>query len=228
MLKRNLGPLLFGLIGCAILISLSIWQFQRMQWKEGLIAAAYEGLAAAPVPLPENPTEAKDEYTPVLLDGEILAGEVHVLTSRPGQGPGFTIIAPFQTADGRRILLDRGFVREAEKDATRPLGPIAGPAVLLWPDESDSYTPAPDLARNFWFARDVTPMAEELATLPILAVITEAQLDGAPRPLPVTVNFRNRHLEYTVTWAGLAVAWAFMTGVWITARERGTEKNLRV
>ena len=40
-------------------------------------------------------------------------------------GVGYRVIVPLALGDGRRILLDRGFVPIGEKDAARQLGPIA-------------------------------------------------------------------------------------------------------
>ena len=74
------------------------------------------------------------------------------------------MIVPLRLADGRRILLDRGFVPIGEKDAARRLGPIAVEGSLAWPRETDRFTAAPDRAKNIWFARDVPLMAEALGT----------------------------------------------------------------
>ena len=40
MHRKMILPLLFGLIGAAILLGLGTWQVQRLAWKEGVIAAA--------------------------------------------------------------------------------------------------------------------------------------------------------------------------------------------
>ncbi|MEM7669843.1 MAG: SURF1 family cytochrome oxidase biogenesis protein, partial [Pseudomonadota bacterium] len=36
-MRRLVVPLLFGLGGVAILVSLAVWQMQRLAWKEALI-----------------------------------------------------------------------------------------------------------------------------------------------------------------------------------------------
>jgi surfeit locus 1 family protein len=63
---------------------------------------------------------------------------------------------------------------------------------------------------NFWFARDVDRMAEALGTEPYL-VVAESNPGERPVPAPVTVNLRNDHLEYAITWFALAAGWAAMT-----------------
>ncbi|QPH55392.1 SURF1 family protein [Pontivivens ytuae] len=217
-MSRLAAPLILGLAGCAILVSLGIWQVQRLGWKQDLIARTEAMMASAPGPLPAEPIEETHEYTPVTVAGRIVEGELHALTTRRGSGPGFRVIAPFETEDGRRIMIDRGYVREVEKTAVRPLGEAELMGILHWPDERTFDTPANDVERNFWFARDVAEMAEVLEAEPVLVVVAEPAFDGAPEPLPITAAYHNRHLEYAVTWFGLALAWALMTVIWIRSR----------
>ncbi|MEL6426191.1 MAG: SURF1 family protein [Pseudomonadota bacterium] len=218
-------PIAFGVIGTAILIGLGTWQLQRLEWKTRIIERIEARLIDAPAALPDRPTETDHEYRRVALEGQIGVGELHVLTSAKGAGPGFRVIAPFTTDDGRRILIDRGFVREAEKDGFRQIGGARISGTLLWPDEIDSFTPEPDVEDNLWFARDVVPMARELGAIPILVVVAESRIIGAPpgaqpAPLPVNVNIPNNHLEYVITWYGLALVWAGMSVFWILRLRR--------
>ncbi len=210
--RRVVAALVFGLAGIAILLALGTWQLRRLEWKESLIAELETRLAADPVPLPAAPTEAQDEYLRVSLAGRFTGEEADVLSSLAPWGPGFRIVSAFETEDGRRILVDRGFVPEARKNDPRPPRDARFTATLLWPNETDGFTPDPDLAKNFWFARDAARMAEALGTEPLMAVADAApEGDEWPKPQPVTVNLPNDHLEYAITWFSLAVVWAGMT-----------------
>ena len=94
--------------------------------------------------------------------------------------------------------------------------------VLLWPDETDSFTSAPDRAKNIWFARDAPLMAEALGTEPVMIVVSASDDPEAPTPLPVGVNIPNDHLGYAVTWFSLAAVWAMMTGYLLWRIKRRT------
>lgn len=211
MNPRMIVPALFGLAGVAILVALGIWQVQRLAWKTAIIDRIEARLAAAPVPVPASPNPETDRYLRVHADGRIAPGELHVYTSAPGRGVGYRVIAPFALADGRRILLDRGFVPITAKDAPRPPGAATVEGTLDWPRETDGFTAAPDRENNVWFARDVGRMADALGTEPVMLVVATHAGEGAPVPVPVGVNIRNDHLGYAVTWFALAVVWAGMT-----------------
>ena len=212
MTRRMVGPLLFGVLGVAVLLALGIWQVQRLAWKTAILAEIDARLAAAPVAIPAHPNPVTDRYLRVRTEGRIEPGEVHVYTSAPPRGVGYRVIAPLALADGRRILLDRGFVPIGEKDAARRQGPIVAEGNLVWPQETDSFTNAPDREKNIWFARDVPLMAEALGTEPVMLAVAASDDPGAPMPMPVTVNVPNDHLQYAITWFALAAVWAMMTG----------------
>jgi len=212
-MRRLIFFLVIGGLGLAALMSLGIWQLQRLAWKEEILATIDARIQDAPVALPADANEARDKYLPVAIGGEILPGELLVVTSRKGQGPGFRVIAPFLLEDGRRILIDRGFVPSAEERKERSLGSFELEGNLHWPQEVDSYTPAPELDKNIWYARDVTPMAAALEAEPLMVILREAPEGSHVTPMPVsTSGIANDHLQYAITWFSLALIWALMTG----------------
>ena len=161
-MRRMIGPSLVGVFGVVILITLGLWQMQRMGWKEAKLAAISAMLVDAPVDLPVQATSETDRYRGVMIDGAY-TGEVALkLDSLQGQGPGKRVIAVFATQDGRRVLVDRGIWL----DGTAATPTLAHPAQVLgnldWPQEADSYTPPPDPKTGLWFARDVPAMAKAL------------------------------------------------------------------
>jgi len=207
--------LIIGLAGLAILLALGNWQLRRLVWKEGILAEIEARIYAEPVALPAQPDPEADKYLPVLLSGRIETGELHVLSATRDDGAGYRIIAPMLLEDGRRVLLDRGFVDDLDKDAPRQTGPADVTGNLLWPDDRDAYTPEPDLGRNIWFSRKAEPMAEALNTEPVL-VVARTPTDPNILPIPVgTDHIKNDHMQYALTWFSLALVWAAMTAYFL-------------
>ncbi len=214
-MRRLILPLIFGLAGAAILVGLGVWQLQRLHWKEAYLADVNAKMVGAPVPLPQNPDPVENRFMPVTVSGRFTGEEADVLTSQKFAGVGYRIIAVLETTDGRRILIDRGFLPEDQRMAPRTPTEANIEGNLHWPDEVDSFTPAPDPATKIWFARDVPALAVALKTEPVLIVARKATGDGV-EPLPVdTSTVANDHFNYAMTWFSLAFVWLGMTGFWL-------------
>jgi surfeit locus 1 family protein len=217
--RRLIFPVLLGLLGCAVLIALGVWQLQRLAWKEAILADIAARITAPAVDLPAAPDPSADRFLPVTVTGALGGEELHVLTS--ADGPGYRVIAAL-TAGDRRVMVDLGFVPEAAKDSPRMAERVEVTGNLHWPDETDRWTPPPDAARGIWFARDVPAMAAALGTEPVL--IVARRLSGADlgvTPMPVdTAGIRNDHREYAITWFLLAAVWAAMSGLLIARSAR--------
>ena len=216
---RTLFLLIIGLGGAAILLSLGVWQVQRLAWKEAIIADIETRIAAEPVALPDTPDPARDAYLPVRVTGQMGAESLRVLVSQKQVGAGYRVISPLETPSGP-IMVDRGFVPVDREIPAPPAEPVTVTGNLQWPEETDGFTPAPDAARNIWYARDVAAMAEALGTRPVLVVARDApEAGGALQPLPVdTARIPNDHLQYAITWFSLAAVWLLMTATFLLRR----------
>lgn len=220
---RQIVAALFLVAGLALFVSLGIWQLHRLQWKEGILAEINARIQADPTPLPLVPDPQADEYRPVVVSGTMGAKHLDVLVSTRDWGPGFRLISPFTTDDGRRILIDRGFIPTSQRDAPRVSGPMEIEGNLHWPDERSRSTPPDDPAGNWWYARDVAKMAAALDTEPVLVIARRSPADKGLAPLPVTTEgIRNKHFEYAMTWFLLAATWVVMTGFSLWRIRRST------
>jgi surfeit locus 1 family protein len=233
-------PSIVAACAFAVLIALGTWQVQRKAWKEALIATVSERFAASPAALPA-PAEwarldpATDEFRRVRVTAELLNDkEALVFTTGSSlhggdAGPGYWVFTPARVLD-RIVMVNRGFVPESRKDpATRPQGQIAGPVeiigVMRWPEQPGLFTPAGDPARNLWFARDSTAIAQAKGLGPVAPFYVEQESPPAPGGLPragaLQPSFPNNHLGYAITWYGLALVLAASFSVWFVGRLRG-------
>lgn len=215
MTRRLILPALFGLIGTAILLALGVWQLDRAGQKAALITDMEARLVGAPAPLPARPDPDADNYRATRVEGQFLPAQTFVLSAVKGQGAGFRVIGAFQTDDGARILVDRGFVPEARRDllTTPDPQPQALVGNLQWPSDTDSFTPGYDAGRNLFFARDVPPLAAYLETDPVMLVLRASDPPHPViQPMPVDgVAIPDNHMGYAVQWFLMALVWAGMT-----------------
>ena len=223
--RRALWPvLLLAGMALAILLALGTWQVQRLVLKEGLIATIDARLKAAPVPLAEAEKRFADagdvDYWPVTASGEFLhSGERHFLATWQGQS-GFNVYTPLRLSDGRFLFVNRGFVPYDRKDqSTRTDGQVAGAVEVTGlarnplAEKPSSLIPDNRPDANIFYWKDRGAMAAT-AGLPADAVVVPFFLDAdsTPNPggLPVggvtLIDLPNNHLQYAVTWYGLAAA----------------------
>ena len=228
------GLLIPAVLLFAVLVGLGAWQIQRKAWKEGLIAVLNERLAAPPsaLPLPgmwPGLDQARDEYRRVKFSAAFDHGRealVYAAASafRPDvSGPGYWVFTPAHLAAGGVVMVNRGFVPEAKREiATRAAGEIAGPVeivgVMRWPERREWFSSADSPNSNLWFTRDPRAIAAAKG-LPAVApfyVEQESPIPpgGVPQPGKLVPKLRNEHLQYALTWFGLASVLVVAFGVW--------------
>lgn len=213
-----LVPTLVTAAGLVLCTGLGIWQLQRLEWKEALIATMQARIAAPAISLDEalalGPQEA--EWRHVRVTGRFLYDkEAYLFAPGPDGAPGLHVITPLMGADGSAVLIDRGFVPERLRDPdVRGEGQVAGEVsvsgVLRANHAPGIFTPEPDLVSRLWFARDAGAMAAALGVHIAAPLVIEA--DSAPNPggWPLgggtRLDIPNDHLGYALTWFGLALA----------------------
>jgi surfeit locus 1 family protein len=208
------GFTIAAIIMIAILCGLGVWQLQRLTWKENLIATVSGHMTAAPVSLDQILTMSADDaqYRKVALSGRFdNSKEAYVFTTDVGGDPVYHVLAPFITDDGRTLMVDRGEIPQG-KLAPQSRLPVEGQThiVGVWrvPDGTGLFTPKPDPQKHIWYARDLAGIAAADGIKLAAPVVIEA--DSVPNPggFPVggqtVVDFPNNHLEYAITWFGLA------------------------
>ncbi len=224
-----LWPTIFALPALAILITLGAWQWERMHWKAGLLSNLEAARAAPPVGLGElfgaAPGDAGTDGLEALrfrqvrlrVHGPMLA-RFFVWNPQPG-GPAWSVVTAWKLADEvagyDHALVIMGWVPEKDRTALRSVerealnSEISGRVRLDAPNPS---APAPVLARDEWFTRDLRAMAEQVAArqarpgrfLPFF-IERSGTVPPPLKPNNATIMLSNRHLEYAMTWWGLAL-----------------------
>ncbi|WP_420959796.1 SURF1 family protein [Brucella sp. IR073] len=224
-----------SLAAFCVLIALGTWQVERLKWKEGLLETIRERVASASRPLAEiEALYAKTgdvEYWPVTVTGRFLhQGERHFLATHQGRS-GFYVYTPLEIANARAVLVNRGFVPYDRKDAaTRAEGQIAGEVTISGltrnplVEKPSSLVPDNDPVKNMFYWKDWAAMVKTAGLDPARTVPFFIDAGTAPNPggLPVggvtIIDLPNNHLQYAVTWYGLAAALAGVVGVWVWRR----------
>jgi surfeit locus 1 family protein len=229
------GMTIAALIALAILIGLGAWQLQRLKWKEGLLAhiAALQSAPARPIePVLDALSQGRDvDFTRVKADCPGLASApfVELYGIIEGQA-GARLVSACEVASARyrTVLVDRGFVPDtvAARPAVDPAAkaPLTVTGVLRKPEGGNLFTP-PSSPRR-WYVRNAAGMARQLdapAPAPyfLMAETATSPQFNALTPAPLPTDIPNRHLEYALTWFGLAGSLACVYAAALFKRMRG-------
>ena len=234
--KSRIGPLIQGtaaLVALAILLGLGTWQGERKVWKEALVATLTERSAADPITLSppgEWPQMVREDWEfrrVKLIVNFGGGGDALVYTGSSAlrddvDTPGYFVFAPSGTTNGGVVVINRGFVRD--KSYPRISDPKEIIGALRWPEAPSWFIAAHDTAGEVWHVRDHRAMAQLKAwgTVAPFYLEQEAPIPagGLPHPSPLKVQLRNNHLQYAVTWYGLAAALTIVSVVFLVRRRR--------
>ena len=216
MSRKWLFVVFIAVPGLLALLCLGVWQTKRLAWKEALLENISYNLSSEPSILPTELKKSEHNYKMVKVEGSLEPRSIFILTPVKGSGAGFRVISPLKLKDGSKILIDRGVIKEQDTDRLETLrqkNSVIG--YLFWPNETDYFTPDPNLERNIWFSRDLEKMASFLETQPILVVATENRLDPSLKMQDPTIDIPNNHLQYAITWFMMAILWFGMSAYFV-------------
>jgi cytochrome oxidase assembly protein ShyY1 len=241
----GLGFLTLAMV--ALLIGLGIWQLQRRVEKHALIAALTDRLAAAPQALPllsqwSILTPAHDEFRRVRFSATYAARPDAMVYSAGSalrsdvSGPGTWAFLPARLSSGETVVINTGFVQNTMQDRTQQDRAVArlvtgAPAsmtgYLRFPESPGALTPAPNPAARLWFVRDHRAMAKTLGWGEVapfyIDLESPAPENGIPKPGPLDVHLKDDHLQYAITWFGLAAVVVIAFAVWARGHGRRRE-----
>jgi surfeit locus 1 family protein len=235
------GVLLATVAGCLILTGLGTWQLKRLAWKESLIERIAERVEAPPVDLDQALRQWEEtgdvEYLHVSARGRFEGRDSFYFTVGSA-GPGYNVYSPLRTSGGRVLIVNRGFIPAprlpaGDQDFSRPVDEVQVTGLARASEVPGLFTPGPPESgrRGPWLSRDLAGMASraEIAGLAARDSLVPFFLDsdgsatpsaGAPEGGTTRLEIPNRHLEYALTWYGLAVTLAVMSALFIRSRYR--------
>jgi cytochrome oxidase assembly protein ShyY1 len=243
--SRNIAGFgLFTLVMVALFVGLGVWQLQRRVEKHALIAALTERLATAPEALPpplqwSALTPVQDEFRRVQFTATYESGPDAMVYSSGSavrediSGPGTWAFLPARLPTGETVVVNAGFVQNTMQDRgqqdrsiTRLVtgAPVTLTGYIRFPEKAGLLTPAENITKRLWFTRDHFSMARVLGWGEVapfyIDLETPAPPGGIPKPGPLQVHLKDDHLQYAITWFGLAGAVVIAFGVWWRGQRR--------
>src|SRR4030095_4116100 len=130
-LSRRVLPALAAIVAIVVCIAAGNWQRERLHAKEALRAQLDHAARADPVSLArlaDNADWAALRYLPVIATGEFVAARQVLIDNKVHAGrAGYDVVTPLVLADGRAVLVDRGWTAQRASRSRFPeVPPPAG------------------------------------------------------------------------------------------------------
>lgn len=200
--------------------ALGTWQVQRRKWKIALIEENSEKLAKDPLKSVKEiidivgASQDAGDALPVQVSGSFDHQYEMLIGPRQRNGhTGYHVVTPFNSADGIRILVNRGWISKQRSDqALRPEG-VKNETVSIFglirrTTSRNMFTPANDYNNHQYYFLDIEEMSLQTKSQPILMELTsdssystdDWEEAGIPIGKPHEITLRNNHMQYIVTW----------------------------
>ncbi|RYG61353.1 MAG: SURF1 family protein [Alphaproteobacteria bacterium] len=220
-MKKAVFALLL-LAATGLFLSLGLWQLQRLEWKSQLITTTQSNLTLPPIPAPSPaiPLTPASAYTPVTVSGSYVSGKDTFVLASTRHGRGYWVLTPLHTQTFT-VLINRGFITRAQQASlTTPSGTVVVQGLLRLSEPAGTLLQSNNPSQNLWYARHVSAIATHHNLTNTAPYFIDADATAPTPPIGglTVVHFRNNHLQYALTWFGMALL--SLTGLGILLRRQ--------
>jgi cytochrome oxidase assembly protein ShyY1 len=214
-----------------IMVYLAFWQLRRLDEKKDLNLAVAER-TTAPVGaiddvLAEHPDAADAEWRPVLVTGEYeRAGQILIRNRSLNGAAGSNVVTPLRLADGRFVVVERGFVPANASPGDAPAGPVTVEGYLRRTQRRGPGDPATGMLTTMNKV-DVPRIDAQVDgdALPMYVQVVASRPDDLGVDLiPAPPPNEGPHLSYAVQWFLFSAA--AIVGYVLAVRKTAAKRRL--
>lgn len=239
MKNSTIAIVAFMAVGIVILCGLGNWQVNRLYWKQELIAKVNQRIALAPMEinnfLDRQMVEDNWPYSPIMAKGVYdHSKEVFFFTTSIKGRSGWNVNTPMLLENGKYLIVNRGFIPyEMRNPADRIEGQVKGVQELTGlvriaeEEKPNRFFPdnIPQKREIYWREFDLMTKLmgkdEGREFVPFFVDANDAPVPGGwPEGGTTIIAFPNSHLQYAVTWYGLALALFGVGGYFLYTRRQ--------
>ena len=195
---------IFFIIFIFIVLSLGTWQVFRLDLKNNLISNLENNLKKNFVSFN---IDIDQEYTKVLLKKKDSKSKIFLYHLNKGE-MGFKVIVPYEVNSSLIVLVDKGWVRKDKinliKNTLLNDDVIVGYTKKI--TKKNLFTPNNNIKEDFLYSIDVDSLKKSLnKNIYPLLIIQTSKINKDIIPNEYEVRIPNNHLQYAITWYGLAI-----------------------
>ena len=187
-----------------IVLSLGTWQFFRLHSKSQLISDLENNLKRNSI---DFNVDIDKEYTKVLLKKKNLKSKIFLYHLNKGE-IGFKVIIPYEVNSSLLVLVDKGWIRKDKinsiKNSLLNDDIIEGYTKKI--REKKLFTPKNNVKEDFLYSVEIDNLKKSLnKNIYPLLIIQTSKTEKDIIPNDYRVGLSNNHLQYAITWYGLAL-----------------------
>jgi surfeit locus 1 family protein len=204
------------------LVYLGIWQMQRLEWKEKLIAEVLSQKDKPAAFLPQKPTEFFKARIKGTLQNDNQTHYYIVVPKPKGAfgGQGYFVITPVKLEDGRIVLLNRGFIPMEKMPFKESETLVDVEGVVRFSEKRSTFSAVDDVKKRIFYVRDSAAIYAALGIKGEDIFIDQTSSNKSPLPQSneAVYSLPNNHLDYALTWFGLALTMLVISGIYAFKR----------
>jgi surfeit locus 1 family protein len=187
-----------------IVLSLGTWQVFRLNSKSQLISDLENNLKRNSI---DFNVDIDKEYTKVLLKKKNLKSKIFLYHLNKGE-IGFKVIVPYEVNSSLLVLVDKGWIRKDKinsiKNSLLNDDIIEGYTKKI--REKKLFTPKNNIKEDFLYSVEIDNLKKSLnKNIYPLLIIQTSKTKKDIIPNDYHVGLSNNHLQYAITWYGLAL-----------------------
>ena len=187
-----------------IVLSLGTWQVFRLYSKSKLISDLENNLKRNSI---DFNVDIDKEYTKVLLKKKNLKSKIFLYHLNKGE-IGFKVIVPYEVNSSLLVLVDKGWIRKDKinsiKNSLLNDDIIEGYTKKI--REKKLFTPKNNIKEDFLYSIEIDNLKKSLnKNIYPLLIIQTSKTKKDIIPNDYHVGLSNNHLQYAITWYGLAL-----------------------
>jgi surfeit locus 1 family protein len=205
-------------VGIAMLVTLGVWQVQRLHWKQAILADIDRAETSAPAPLVGVPPRFAKVVADGVLRPQVALYGAFVRTATDGSARMGADRMQVLDRPAGPVLVDMGWVPTEGAVPPAASGPVRITGYARMPERPHWYSPDDNAGARLFYTLDPHAIGAALgapAVAPFTLVALGKVTDTPPIPATELPRPPNNHLQYALTWFGLAAALAGVFGVWV-------------
>jgi surfeit locus 1 family protein len=207
--RQLVWPGLMTLTMLVILLSLGLWQLERLAWKNAILADIARAEAGPALALAEHPAAfSKVSVVGLPLHDRAVRYGAEVRPTISGPQMGARVIVPLERPGAMPILIDRGWAPIVAQPLDQPTGQTRIEGYVRPGDTRRWMAAHDDISARRFYTLDPAAIATamglgEVAPFVVVA-LGPAQGEKYPDPARHMPRPANNHLSYAITWFSLA------------------------